>query len=109
MSNNNSSSGGIGFCGLLAIVFIVLKLTNNIDWSWWWVTCPLWGPLALWLVIMALLFLWATIRVCFFSTPEQKEQMERIKSEQKRNAGKSKWQIRLEEMQKAQELRNKNQ
>lgn len=104
MSNKNSS-GGISFCGLLAIVFIVLKLTKFIDWSWWWVTCPLWGPAAIWLTIMGLLFLWATIRVCFFSTPEQKEQMERIKSEQKRNAGKSKWQMRLEEMQEAQKLR----
>ena len=31
------SSGGIGFSGLLTIVFIVLKLTHYIDWSWWWV------------------------------------------------------------------------
>lgn len=30
----------------LLIVFIVLKLTNNIDWSWWWVLSPLWIPLA---------------------------------------------------------------
>ena len=33
---------GIGFVGLLTIVFIVLKLTNFIDWSWWWVLSPLW-------------------------------------------------------------------
>lgn len=26
------------------IVFLILKLTNNIDWSWWWVTSPLWAP-----------------------------------------------------------------
>ena len=44
MSNNNSksSSGGIGFVGLLTILFIGLKLTNNIDWSWWWVLSPIW-------------------------------------------------------------------
>lgn len=35
-----ASSGGIGFCGLLTIVFIVLKLTKVIDWSWWWVWSP---------------------------------------------------------------------
>ncbi len=105
MSNNNSS-GGIGFCGLLAIVFIVLKLTKFIDWSWWWVTCPLWCPLAVFGIGFGLVILWAFMRVRFFSTPEQKEQMDLIKAEEKKNAGKSKWQIRMEEMQKAQELRN---
>lgn len=46
MSNNNTQtqSGGIGFFGLLAIVFITLKLTGYISWSWWWVLAPLWGP-----------------------------------------------------------------
>lgn len=46
MSQQSSSSGGIGFFGLLAIVFITLKLTGVIDWSWWWVTAPLWGGFA---------------------------------------------------------------
>nr|DAP11260.1 MAG TPA: transmembrane protein [Caudoviricetes sp.] len=46
MSANNNSTGGIGFCGLLSIVFIILKLTHFIDWSWWWVLSPLWLPLA---------------------------------------------------------------
>jgi len=36
------TSSGIGFTGLLAIVFITLKLTHVIDWSWWWVLSPLW-------------------------------------------------------------------
>lgn len=40
-------SGGIGFCGLLTVLFIGLKLTDHIDWSWWWVLSPLWIPLAL--------------------------------------------------------------
>ena len=38
--NSSSSSGGIGFVGLLTIVFIVLKLTNVIAWSWLWVLSP---------------------------------------------------------------------
>ncbi len=42
MSDNTISySGGIGFCGLLTIVFIVLKLTNVIDWTWFWVLSPI--------------------------------------------------------------------
>jgi hypothetical protein len=53
MANNNSStqSGGIWFFGLLAIVFITLKLTDYIAWSWWWVLSPLWAPLAVVLAI----------------------------------------------------------
>lgn len=39
--------GGIGFLGLLTIVFITLKLTDHIAWSWWWVFAPAWGPVAL--------------------------------------------------------------
>ena len=51
---SNSNTGGIGFAGLLAIVFITLKLTGYIAWSWWWVLSPLWIPLAL--VVTILLF-----------------------------------------------------
>ena len=50
---SNNKSGGIGFCGLLAILFIGLKLTGHIAWSWWWVLSPLWIPLGLALVILA--------------------------------------------------------
>lgn len=51
--SNSSSSGGIGFCSLLAVLFIGLKLTDNIDWSWWWVLSPLWIPAAIVLAIIA--------------------------------------------------------
>lgn len=65
MASNTSSSsnGGIGFVGLLTIVFIVLKLTHYIDWSWWWVLSPLW---ILTLVVIAFfaiggfIYLWAS-------------------------------------------------
>jgi hypothetical protein len=40
-----STSNGIGLPGVLFVVFLVLKLTGNIDWSWWWVTSPIWIPL----------------------------------------------------------------
>jgi hypothetical protein len=43
-SQTSSSSSGIGFFGLLGIVFITLKLLGYVAWSWWWVTAPLWGP-----------------------------------------------------------------
>lgn len=53
-NNNNSakSGGGIGFCGLLAIVFIVLKLCHVIEWSWLWVLAPLWIPFAIVIVVL---------------------------------------------------------
>lgn len=63
MANNNSStqSGGIGFFGLLAIVFITLKLMGYITWSWWWVLAPLWAPLAVVLAIFLIVLLIAVI------------------------------------------------
>jgi hypothetical protein len=42
MSENNTTSGGVGFTGLLTIVFITLKLLGVIDWSWAWVLSPIW-------------------------------------------------------------------
>lgn len=46
MSNTSSTiNTGISFNGLLTIVFITLKLTGYIDWSWIWVLSPLWIPI----------------------------------------------------------------
>lgn len=47
-----SAQIGVGLNGLLFITFLVLKLTQVIDWSWWWVTAPLWIPLALGIVVL---------------------------------------------------------
>ena len=52
MSNSSSNGGGIGFTGLLTIVFIILKLTDVIDWSWWWVLSPIWISLIIAAVIV---------------------------------------------------------
>ena len=51
MATSSSSSRGISTLGLLGVAFVVLKLTGYIDWSWWWVTLPFWGGIALLLVI----------------------------------------------------------
>lgn len=42
------------FFGLLTIVFIVLKLCNVIDWSWWWVLAPTWIPIAIVVIIVVI-------------------------------------------------------
>lgn len=52
--SNNTSSGGVGFLGLLTIAFVVLKLTHYIDWSWWWVLSPVWIPLAVLGILLAI-------------------------------------------------------
>lgn len=49
---NNNSSGGVGFAGLLTILFIALKLTGVIAWSWWWVLSPLWISVILFVFIV---------------------------------------------------------
>lgn len=65
-SSNSARSGGIGFFGLLAVVFITLKLLGYIPWSWWWVLAPLWGPAAVvfggLLVTLVIVLLTAGIR-----------------------------------------------
>ena len=55
MSEKTSNSGGIGVLGLLGVLFVALKLTGFIDWSWWWVTLPFWGGIVLVLLIVALI------------------------------------------------------
>jgi hypothetical protein len=50
-----SSRGGIGFIGLLTIVFITLKLCGVIDWSWWWVWSPVWISLSFTVGILLLI------------------------------------------------------
>ena len=58
MSENNKNTvlgGGLTFLQALFLVFLVLKLTGKTvaaTWSWWWVTAPLWGGLAIVLVIL---------------------------------------------------------
>lgn len=54
MSNGKSSGGGIGFCGMLAIVFIACKITGFIDWPWLLVLSPIWG---FWLLVLVVAFI----------------------------------------------------
>lgn len=60
--SNASSSSGIGFTGLLTILFIALKLTGVITWPWLWVLSPIWisismiGAVLLCIAIFALIY-----------------------------------------------------
>ena len=53
----NNSNDGMGFVGLLTIVFIVLKLTKVISWSWLWVLSPLWRSLIIGLFLIISYFI----------------------------------------------------
>lgn len=59
---NNTTAGGIGFCGLLAVAFIVLKLTGVINWSWLWVLAPIWIPTAITLAIIVIVLVAILVR-----------------------------------------------
>ncbi len=47
-----SSTGGLGFASILTLIFITLKLTGHIEWSWWWVLAPTWIPIAIVLLVL---------------------------------------------------------
>jgi hypothetical protein len=54
--SDNSNSGGLSLATILFLIFLVLKLTNYIDWSWWWVTSPLWVSALLVILIVSIVF-----------------------------------------------------
>ena len=49
----NRDTGGVGFLGLLTLLFIGLKLTGYITWSWIWVLAPLWIPMGIALLVLS--------------------------------------------------------
>jgi hypothetical protein len=54
---NSNNSGGIGFTGLLQIVFIVLKLIGVISWDWWIVLCPTWISIIIVIIFLIVIFI----------------------------------------------------
>jgi len=54
---NNTNYGGISFFGLLQITFIVLKLIDKIDWSWWWVLSPMWISSIIFILVFIIVIL----------------------------------------------------
>ena len=54
MSKETTSSGGMGFLSTLTLIFVVLKLTDVIDWSWWWVFSPFWIGIPILLIFLVI-------------------------------------------------------
>lgn len=67
-NKSSSVSCGIGFTGLLTIVFIVLKLLHVIEWSWWWVLSP-----ALFSIAVTVLFLVFYLVLCIIVAMSSKD------------------------------------
>lgn len=75
--NNGSTAGGIGFCGLLTIAFIVLKLTGFIDWSWLWVLAPIWIPAAIVIAVLLVFLIVVLVKEGVKQTEEKQRRQER--------------------------------
>lgn len=59
--NQPASNTSLNLGTVLFLIFLVLKLTNHIDWSWWWVTSPLWIPVTLLVLVAVLIMCFKTI------------------------------------------------
>lgn len=54
MSNTTKVQGSFPFLSILCLIFITLKLTGYIAWSWWWVLAPIWIPISIILVVFVI-------------------------------------------------------
>jgi len=52
MKKTNVTTGSTSICVILFLIFLALKLTNYIDWSWWWITAPLWLPASIGIIVV---------------------------------------------------------
>jgi len=55
--NESNNTSGVGFLGLLTILFIGLKLGHVIDWSWWWVVSPIWLSIGFYLSVIIIVLI----------------------------------------------------
>lgn len=78
----NKTNGGLSITLILFIVFLVLKLTNNIDWSWWGVTSPLWIVPAF-IISILILIIFITVLMISFGLIDIEEVKNKIKENKK--------------------------
>ena len=62
MSNSKTPTVQFPLLGILGLIFITLKLTGYITWSWLWVLSPFWIPFAILSVIFLIVFIVGMIR-----------------------------------------------
>lgn len=62
MKDKNVRNSGMGFISVLTLIFIVLKLTNNINWSWVWVLSPIWISIILIILMFGIILVAGRIK-----------------------------------------------
>ncbi len=63
---NEETQSGMSLTTVLFLIFLILKLTKTIDWSWWWVTSPLWIPIVFAIGLAIILIFLSIIMKLFF-------------------------------------------
>jgi membrane protein YdbS with pleckstrin-like domain len=77
---NNSASSGLGLGTVLFLIFLVLKLVGVIDWSWWWVTSPLWISAALTVLILVGVFIY-----CYIDSTKHKRYIDKLRKKNEKD------------------------
>lgn len=72
-------SGGMSTCGTLGVVFVTLKLLGYINWSWFWVTAPFWGPFVFAVALVLLIFICMVSFAAYAAYKETREQKKDFK------------------------------
>jgi hypothetical protein len=81
MENSKESTGGLGIVTVVQIIFLILKLTGNIWWSWLWVLSPIWIPIALFFLVFFTMLIVITFLLLFgFKSEELLKYFDNIKS-----------------------------
>jgi hypothetical protein len=62
MNKATTSATGFSIFTVLFLIFLVLKLLGKITWSWWWVTCPLWAPWGVALLVIGVVCLMIAVK-----------------------------------------------
>lgn len=52
MAHSATTYNGPGLATLLTVLFVALKLTGTITWSWWWVLSPIWISVGIWALVV---------------------------------------------------------
>ncbi|WP_018109726.1 hypothetical protein [Bacteroides propionicifaciens] len=65
MKNSKAKKGVSGLCTIVFIIFLFLKLTDLVTWSWWWITSPLWLPLVGLLIVVAIIGFLVSLMIVF--------------------------------------------
>lgn len=74
-TTNVNMFGWGSFMPALTLIFITLKLTGIIDWSWWWVLAPIWVPITV-IGIIAIGIVCFALTASFIADIAAKQQME---------------------------------